>query len=386
VGESSVLRMQMDDLADLARTLLPKLVDDGSGLYAQKALWHSDCIELIGSNDLYSAIAAIGIDRDDQALRLRTGLDKTLDALHEQAIRGSTRTAPLATTIWALALRRDERAQGLLQVLEASFRAPPSSSMELGLVLTAVASAVDAFPQERARLQLASVAKEALIDRFADSAQLFGASSTALRPRHRLQQNMTSFASQVYPLHGLAEFARVTGGDVAPQALRSAARLVEAQGPLGQWWWIYSTRNGAVLDGYPVYSVHQHAMALMALVPLEKLGGPSYRSELAKGVQWLFGANELHVPIVDPNRAFIARCIQRRGADADGPFGLSRSQWRRALLSSWGLRSPDGMRHDGQLELLEECRPYELGWLLYASSLIADRPGTPNDCPRPVGT
>ena len=185
-----------------------------------------------------------------------------------------------------------------------------------------------------------------------------------------MQRNMTSFASQVYPLHGLAEFARVTGGELAAQALRSAERLVEAQGPLGQWWWIYSARNGKVLDGYPVYSVHQHAMAIMGLAPLERLGGPSYRRALASGLQWLFGPNELSTPLVDFDRGFIARCVQRRGADPDGPLGMSRSQWLRVLLSSRVSRSAYGETHHDGLELLAECRPYELGWLLYARSLM----------------
>lgn len=372
MDQPAILRTQLDQLADLARALLPRLVDEASGLYAQKAVWRSNRVEPLGSSPLYSAISAIGIEHDGEAPELRATLAKTLDTLDELALRGSSRTALLATTIWALALRRDERAPVLLHRLDGSFSAPPSSSMELGLVLAAVAAVVDAFPQERGGLRLATTAREALLARFEDSAQLFSGTSTAFRPRHRLQQNLTSFASQVYPLHGLAELARVTGGELPPEALRSAARLVEAQGPLGQWWWIYSARNGEVLDGYPVYSVHQHAMAFMGLAPLERLGGPTYRSELAKGLSWLFGDNELRLPLVDRDRRFIARCIQRRGADADGPSGMSRSQWRRVLLASWRLRSPPGVRHDGNLELLEECRPYELGWLLYARSLLAD--------------
>jgi hypothetical protein len=113
-------------------------------------------------------------------------------------------------------------------------------------------------------------------------------------------------------------------------------------------------------------------MALMALAPLENLGLGTYRTKLAQGVRWLFGVNELKTSLVDFEQATIARCIQRSGADADGPLGMSTSQWRRVVLSSWGLRSRRIQAADEHLETLWESRPYELGWLLYARSLIRE--------------
>jgi hypothetical protein len=183
---------------------------------------------------------------------------------------------------------------------------------------------------------------------------------------------MTSFASQVYPIHGLAEYARVTETSPPQEILSAADRLVELQGPLGQWWWIYCPRTGRVVEGYPVYAVHQHAMAFMALAPLVNLGLRHYQEELGRGLQWLFGSNELGTPLVDFDAAFVSRCIQRRGGDAEGSLGMSHAQWWRAVLSSWRLR-PRGRTEPDQdeLEILDEYRPYELGWLLYARSLAA---------------
>lgn len=359
----------MDALAELARSRLPTMVDAQTGLYAHKAVWLGDDMQLARTNDLYSAITAIGLLCDEPTA---PSVRATIEALEARARNGSLDTAALATMVWLLGLTRDERAGDLFHRLAGGLKTTRSSSMELGLVLTAAAAVLETGSPTTAPANIATAAQEELLCRFEDRAQLFRGTAGAQRPRELARKNLTSFASQAYPLHGLAEFARVSGRAVPQQALRAAETLVGAQGPLGQWWWIYSTRNGGVLDGYPVYSVHQHGMAFMALAPLERLGGPSYRQALARGVEWLLGDNELGRSLVDEERRFIARCLQRRGADADGPSGMSRAQWRRVVWSSWGLRPAAGTHDDGSFELLEEARPYELGWLLYARALMRD--------------
>ncbi len=82
-----------------------------------------------------------------------------------------------------------------------------------------------------------------------------------------------SFADQVYPIQALA---RLHGSAADPEALAVAnavAKVIcDAQGPAGQWWWHYDSRTGGVVEGYPVYTVHQHAMAPMALLDLAERG------------------------------------------------------------------------------------------------------------------
>jgi hypothetical protein len=366
------MRTEIDRLATLARVLLPSMHDERTGLYLQKVLWTKDGPHALGSNRLYSAISAIGISRDnDDGDPIRLPVT-ALDSLHALAVRGPSTTGELAATVWALAETGDNRTEELLGLLMSRLKPSASTTMELGLVLAALAAAIDASASVDAVAPSATAASNELLKRFSNSTHLFRGSAWALRPKRKLQWRMTSFASQVYPILGLTEFGRATGTSPPLEAVNAADRLVDLQGPLGQWWWIYSPKAGAVVEGYPVYSVHQHAMALMALAPLENLGLRSYRSELARGVQWLFGDNELNTSLVNFEQGLIARCIQRRGADADGPLGMSRSQWCEVVLSSWGLgfHRPDPV--DEHLEVLWESRPYELGWLLYARSLISD--------------
>jgi hypothetical protein len=330
---------------------------------------------VLGTNHLYSAMSVIGIAKDRSDTKSKVRLEPTLDKLYELSLRESSHSiGGLAATTWALASAHDPRADALGRVMADRLIASTISSMELGLVLSALAAVIDASPAARQQsLTLADLVERELLGRFSDPAQLFLGHPRTLRAAHPFRMRITSFASQVYPTHGLAELARVRETDPAQQILRAADHLVEMQGELGQWWWVYSPRSGRVLESYPVYSVHQHGMAFMALAPLQNLGVRSYSSHLERGVQWVVGQNEVNIPLVDFDQTFMSRCLQRRGSDADGLLGMSASQRVGLRLSSWGMRRPqDGASHPDALELLHECRSYELGWLLYARSLVVD--------------
>jgi hypothetical protein len=366
------LRTRMDQLAMLGRRLLPSMFDANSGLFVHKVAWAADGLHASGTNAWYSAISAIGIHSDDSAEMAPLQLDVTTDALVDACLRKHSSIGLIGATTWALATAKDRRTGSTLEALDQRFNPIASSSMELGVTLAGLAAVIDAFPRLAPQAgRISTRAKDELLHRFSDAAELFHGSSWALRPRRLLQRNFTSFASQVYPILGLAQYARASETSPPEQIRRAAERLIAMQGELGQWWWIYSVRTGAVIEGYPVYSVHQDAMAFMALASLENLGLGSYRGALARGLAWVFGDNELGTSLVDFNRPLISRCIQRRGADADGPFGMSPQQSRRVVLSSWRVRKPLGVSHrQDQLEILEEDRPYHLGWVLYARSLV----------------
>ena len=57
----------------------------------------------------------------------------------------------------------------------------------------------------------------------------------------------------------------------------------------------------ALCEGYPVYSVHQHAMAPMALLDLRAAGGTDYMPAIAKGLQWLDSHPEKSEDMVSPS-------------------------------------------------------------------------------------
>jgi hypothetical protein len=170
----------------------------------------------------------------------------------------------------------------------------------------------------------------------------------------KLRGRLGSFADQVYPVYALSKFAQAWGVDEAGRRARQCAdALCRLQGPMGQWWWHYDSACGRVVGKYPVYSVHQDGMAPMALFALSQVSGTDYDGPVYRGLEWICGANELGVAMRDFSANTTWRCI--------GQNRLRRYSTEMLCLA--------GMPHlPGGLEVLYECRPYHLGWLLYSFS------------------
>lgn len=178
----------------------------------------------------------------------------------------------------------------------------------------------------------------------------------------RLRAHVGCFADQVYSTQGLA---RLSVAQFDPQALVAAeacaARICALQGPAGQWWWHYDVRDGSIVEGYPVYSVHQHAMAPMALLDLREAGGTDHLDALVKGLAWLDHHPEMEAPLISQSHGVIWRKAARRE-----PMKAARAISAATTALRPGLHIPglDTLFPPGQIDY--ECRPYELGWLLYA--------------------
>lgn len=169
-----------------------------------------------------------------------------------------------------------------------------------------------------------------------------------------MRSDIGSFADQVYPIYGMSKYSQAYGDDRAAKlALDCALNLCEAQGSLGQWWWHYDSSNGQVAERFPVFSVHQHGMAPMALYALGEAIQSDFSPWIYKGLQWI-DDNELGVDMQDDDANVVWRCIER-------------TRLRRGLnaVMTLATRREDRETRDG-LRVLHECRPYELGWLLYA--------------------
>lgn len=164
-----------------------------------------------------------------------------------------------------------------------------------------------------------------------------------------------SFADQVYPTIAFARLSRVLQDERARQmASRTAEKMCALQGSLGEWFWQYDSVTGRVVSRYPVYSVHQHAMGPMMLFEVEEATGRDFTQDINKGLAWISGKNELGRDFVEPSLGLVWRCIylESNAALADACLRFLRLR----------KRAVDAKR----LKIRYECRPYELGWLLYA--------------------
>ena len=363
----------IDGLRVLAARGLAEMVNERTGLFPHKVVLTDGAVEPRGENPFYSAISLIGLLCSDveEVWEGRVSLGRAIDAVVREARRSSD-AALIGTTIWLLALASDARAAAVLADLERRWTGADRPTTEIAFVVSGAVAAMERLPACRDRAgRLAATGVRLLTERWVASAQLFGG-QRGWRPRALVARNLTSFANQVYPLHALGRHALVALDEIPACAVRTAERLVAQQGSLGQWWWLYCARDGTVVDGYPVYSVHQDGMAFLGLAPLDQ--GGRYANALWRGLLWVDGANELGRSLVDRERNLVVRCIQRVGSHADAPSGMSRRALAAAQLASWGVGRPVGPRAEpSRLEILYECRPYHLGWLLYAWSLARSR-------------
>jgi hypothetical protein len=171
---------------------------------------------------------------------------------------------------------------------------------------------------------------------------------------------LPNFATEIYSLLALAETARhglAAGAGADARAL--ADKLIELRLPDAGWPWLFHSDHGVVVEPYEVYSVHQDAMAPMALFALaEAVGDQSYARAAVEGFQWCFGRNELGFVFYDQANKFAHRSIKRRGS------AHSLNLWANAGLG--GLLGLAARTQFGGVEVNTTCRPYHLGWILEA--------------------
>jgi hypothetical protein len=187
-----------------------------------------------------------------------------------------------------------------------------------------------------------------------------------------LSRRVACFADQVYPILALANYGRrFHDSQSSDTAVAVAETICRLQGPMGQWWWHYDVQTGKVAEEYPVFSVHQHGMAPMALLAVDETANTDHIKYIEAGLMWLTGRNELNLKMMQPTQGVVWRDIHRREVGKMFRFV-------RGGLSLAGLdrtHQLTGKRWLGHV-VNTECRPYELGWLLYAWA--AELAETPN--------
>jgi len=177
------------------------------------------------------------------------------------------------------------------------------------------------------------------------------------------RSHVSCFADMVYPIHALSLYHGLSGDRAALDAAgRCAMRICGEQGPAGQWWWHYDLRTGDVVERYPVYAIHQDAMAPMALFALREAGGADFGAHVSRGLSWLSSSPELDGgSLIDRDADIIWRKVAR---SEPGKF----SRYAQALASRIhpSLRVPGLDRMFPPVAVDFEDRPYHPGWVLYA--------------------
>jgi hypothetical protein len=231
----------------------------------------------------------------------------------------------------------------------ASFRA-----QDLGMLLVGVAA--QAAKEDRAKwAPTATELFRFLVERYhAPSGLFFDAASG---PRRRFG----SFATQTYLILACYAYGELMNDERAIRMANAGARkLIDRQGPQGEWPWFFDAMTGRVLDFYEVYSVHQYGMAPAFLERAERHGVAEARHAIIKGFHWVLGSNQLGKPMLVPELHLSIRSQVRKGE-------LQTKNWRVLRAVRNAILGLDPKLVDATLvEPRLECRSYELGWILWS--------------------
>jgi hypothetical protein len=352
------------NLVDFAFAVLASLRQP-SGLYCFDRSFDSP--KCRGESVRYSLMVLLGLGR---ALSSgRTDLATEIEALSAVCLdrRGTFTDGDVGLALWAEARRQSEHTDQLVEEAVARVDNDVALStlpgMEIAWLLIGLAHAAE--HNDRANVGLDRALQHLRQTRLAPSGLAYHTAKSGPR-RH-----LPNFATQIYTVMALTAAARTKRAPWAePAATELADHLLRLQRPNGGWPWLFHADRAVVVEPYEIYSVHQDAMAPMALLELTDLTGDDrYAAAARAGLDWSTGNNELDVDLLDRVALFAHRSIRRRA-----PFD------RVVLAANTAAalaHSPVTWQRDTTLELNTTCRPYHLGWILEAWSGRQDLAETP---------
>jgi hypothetical protein len=354
--EGFVDRMRRMSIPALARLYRPE-----QRVYAHCVRRRAGADGIEGVSRRYTAITLIGLASEprEAARAALCGHDSRDVCAAMLAETGAVENlGDVALTLWACAaLEHDDCSQAVARLIELWGRPGPKMTVEVAWVLTAAAL----LDHRRDLARVRDEARKRLLDAFSATSRVFphvvGGSAGALR------SHVACFADQVYPIYALAKVhAAARDSDALRAAEACAAMICERMGDAGQWWWHYDYRTGRVIEGYPVYAVHQDAMGPMALLALRDAGGRDFSQHVARGLNWLARSPELDGrSLVDEESGWIWRKVARRE-----PRKLVRRMQAGLSNLHAGLRVPAADLLFPPRSIDWESRPYHYGWLLHA--------------------
>jgi hypothetical protein len=316
-----------------------------------------------GNSIRYALISQIGISRwlsncpDDRTVipslwpRIMAGVD---DINH---------IGDLALLLWAAAeSSRDDCgkfAEMLIERWPVQWR--ECNAVELGWVVQSLVRLSEFTDLDTDTTEVLKTAYEKLTGLYNPDSRLF-ARHNRVGFTEKISRRIACFADQVYPILALANYGRhFQDARSVGVAVSVADTICRLQGPKGQWWWHYDVQTGKIAEQYPIFSVHQHGMAPMALFAVDAAAGTNHKEHIVKGVNWLVECNELTTRMIEQEQGVIWRDIHRR--EIGKMFRIIRG-----LLITNGLTQLHRLagRNLFGYVVNRECRPYELGWLLYA--------------------
>ncbi len=342
--------------------------------------WSGNRDELEGASGRYTAMTLLGLmsESEDVAKDVMSGHSPrdVCRALLE-GVASLENLGDVALIYWvARELKLPDAAKALDRLRMLDPVGGPHPTVEVAWALTALSVHEKGLADERLATDLA----RRLVDSYHRSSGLFSHWPAGVK-QSSLRSHVACFADLVYPIQALSHYGVIAESREALDAVRGCAdRMCETQGPQGQWWWHFDVRTGRVIERFPVYAVHQDAMAPMALFAAQQACGTNYDAWIERGLNWLIESPEIDGSLIDTKARLIWRKVARREW-----WKLSRGLQAVASATHPALRVPclDRVFKPDRIDF--ESRPYHMGWLLYAwagdrgSRFLGGQSGDAND-------
>ncbi len=369
-----------DTWVPLALNGLPKMFLPAESAFCETVKADSQQkLILSGLSLRYTAMSLIGLTLQESLGRTT---DLPLDQISDRLVTWCEEEISLGDVglvLWALALRNHPRINRVARILidksamlqEENFS---FSSMALGWLLTGLSVTVRKQLGPPELSHLAEQTYHQLMKNRSQESGLFSLATPLWRKNifiGRMNSKLGSFASQVYPVIGLSYYSMVHNWPEALDVIqRNVDQLCRLQGPQGQWWWIYRVKDAELAIKYPVYSVHQDAMGPMALLAARCAGaaGGNLLPAVQKSLNWMQDHDELaSEAMIDQEKSIVWRAVQRDDPKRTAGFGLGLAERLRMHRAAWlGCSDTRGFKSG---YVCPECRPYHLGWILFAAAL-----------------
>lgn len=346
-------------LVNLAVAGLPQMIVPEQQLFCYSLRRSEGRLVREGVSHRYTMMTLLGLHRARMAgVESRIEIDEMFRRLTAETswIAG---IGDLGLLLWTCAMVSPERLPelchtvGARDALERYSDGLQRKTMELAWYLTGLAHSLNTGLQGIQDLGQQAWTTLGLLKANQGQRGVFGHQASSKSIRGFVRGRIGSFADQVYSIYAISEFSKYASKpEIVERALECARSICRHQGPNGEWWWHYDTVTGEIVETYPVYSVHQDGMAPMALFALAEVTGADFTSPIKKGLNWISGNNDLNFDMRSESD------LVWRNFYLPNPSRY----WRQMV----GTASHPHTTPVQKLLVNYECRPYELGWMLYA--------------------
>jgi hypothetical protein len=350
-------------LRQIAADALRRMYRPTEGLFAFRLRRSAASDVLEGISLRYTAVVLVALADEptatsDPILAGHTTAD-VCDRLINR-LRDSTDLGEVALALWAARRLNHPRTRDALDRLRAF---DPVSACVPTVELAWCLTALSVKAEQGGDPSLAHAIATRLLASYDRSARMFRHWPAGARGS-RLRGHVSCFADFVYPIQALSHYAGLAENPTPLDVARDcAAQMCALQGDHGQWWWHFDVRTGGIVERYPVYAVHQEAMAPMALFALEDASGNADDRAVQRGIEWLFDPPEISGSLVDREAGVIWRKVGRHE-----PGKLVRSVNAATSRLHPKLRLPGLGRLFRPGAVDYESRPYHMAWILHAWS------------------